>query len=62
MGNICNNGNIEQAKDVLMGNFKTDNGVLIKSNIKKIQVKSIAPREIKHMPWRGHLGINLTPN
>ncbi|MEK9619513.1 MAG: ligase-associated DNA damage response DEXH box helicase [Flavobacteriales bacterium] len=56
-------GNIEQAKDVLMGNFKTDNnGVLIKSNIKKkIQVKSIAPKEIKHMPWRGHLGINLTP-
>jgi ATP-dependent Lhr-like helicase len=56
-------GNIEQAKDVLMGNFKTDNnGVLIKSNIKKkIQVKSIAPKEIRHMPWRGHLGINLTP-
>ena len=56
-------GNIEQAKDVLLGNFKNENnGVLIKSNIKKkIKVKSIAPKEIKHMPWRGHLGINLTP-
>lgn len=55
-------GNIEQAKDVLLGNFKSENnGVLIKSNIKKrIQVKSIAPKEIKQMPWRGHLGINLT--
>jgi len=55
-------GNIEQAKDVLLGNFKSENnGVLIKSNIKKrIQVKSIAPNEIKQMPWRGHLGINLT--
>ena len=54
-------GNIEQAKDVLLGNFKNkNNGVLIKSNIKKkIQVKSIAPKEIKDMPWRGHLGINL---
>ena len=29
-------GNIEQAKDVLLGNFKSENnGVLIKSNIKK---------------------------
>ena len=56
-------GNIEQAKDVLLGNTKNENnGVLIKSNIKKkIQVKSIAPKEIKHMPWRGHLGTNLTP-
>jgi len=56
-------GNIEQAKDVLLGSFKNENnGVLIKSNIKKkIQVKSIAPKEIKHMPWRGHLGINLMP-
>ena len=56
-------GNIDQAKDVLLGNIKDkNNGVLIKSNIKKkIQVKSIAPKEINHMPWRGHLGTNLTP-
>ena len=55
-------GNLEEAKNVLLGNFNSKNeSVLIKSKIKKnIVVKSIAPNNIQQMPWRGHLGINLS--
>ena len=55
-------GNLEEAKNVLLGNFNSkNNSVLIKSKIKKnIVVKSIAPNNIQQMPWRGHLGINLS--
>ena len=55
-------GNLEEAKNVLIGNFNSKNeSVLIKSKIKKnIVVKSIAPNNIQQMPWRGHLGINLS--
>ena len=54
-------GNLEEAKNVLLGNFNSLNqDVLIQSKIKKqIVVKSIAPNKIHQMPWRGHLGINL---
>ena len=55
-------GNLEEAKNVLLGNFNSKNdSVLIKSKIKKnIVVKSLAPNNIQQMPWRGHLGINLS--
>ncbi|MFC4636341.1 ligase-associated DNA damage response DEXH box helicase [Dokdonia ponticola] len=55
-------GNLEQARDVLLGTDpKTlDNSVLIKASIKKkITVKSIIPNNIETFPWRGHLGIHL---
>ncbi|MBL6871724.1 MAG: ligase-associated DNA damage response DEXH box helicase [Flavobacteriales bacterium] len=55
-------GNLDKAKEVLLGSINEKNqGVLIKSTIKKrILVKSIAPKEIKQLPWRGHLGLNLS--
>lgn len=54
-------GNLKEAMSVLLGDFnKNEKRVLIKSNFKKkITVQSIAPKEIKQMPWRGHLGTNL---
>lgn len=52
-------GNLEEAKDVLLG-FESSRGVLIKSNIKKeIEVKAILPEKMEKFPWRGHLGIHL---
>jgi len=51
-------GNLEQAKDVLLG--VNNNGVLIKAAIKKhIEIISIFPDEMDKMPWAGHLGLKL---
>ena len=53
-------GNLNEAKNVLLGDFNNSKGILIQSSIKKkISVKSISPKEITQLPWRGHLGTNL---
>ncbi|CDF79597.1 ATP-dependent helicase [Formosa agariphila KMM 3901] len=55
-------GNLEQAREVLLGVDKerVANSVLIKANIKKkINVFSIIPKKIEKFPWRGHLGLHL---
>lgn len=55
-------GNLEQAREVLLGPASTalKNSVLIRANLnKKITVKSIIPKEIETFPWRGHLGLRL---
>ncbi|MDF4201779.1 ligase-associated DNA damage response DEXH box helicase [Maribacter sp. SA7] len=55
-------GNLEQARDVLLGvaSESLDNSVLIKAKInKKITVKSIIPKKMETFPWRGHLGLHL---
>lgn len=55
-------GNLEQARDVLLGpdTIAIQNSVMIKANIKKkITVRSIIPKEMETFPWRGHLGIRL---
>ncbi|TDT46654.1 ATP-dependent Lhr-like helicase [Maribacter spongiicola] len=55
-------GNLEQARDVLLGieSQALDNSTLIKANInKKITVKSIIPKKMETFPWRGHLGLHL---
>lgn len=55
-------GNLEQAREVLLGpetnTFK--NSILIKAKLnKKITVKSIIPKQMETFPWRGHLGLKL---
>ncbi|MFT6929743.1 MAG: ATP-dependent Lhr-like helicase [Sediminicola sp.] len=55
-------GNLEQAKEVLLGTNKEiqGNSVLIKAKLnKKITVKSIIPKTMETFPWRGHLGLHL---
>lgn len=55
-------GNLEQARDVLLGptSPELDNSILVKANLnKKITVKSIIPKEMETFPWRGHLGLHL---
>jgi ATP-dependent Lhr-like helicase len=55
-------GNLEQARDVLLGpsSAALENSVMIKANInKKITVKSIIPEKMETFPWRGHLGLHL---
>ncbi len=55
-------GNLEQAREVLLGpeTQALQNSVMIKAKLnKKITVKSIIPKEMETFPWRGHLGIRL---
>lgn len=55
-------GNLEQAREVLLGHQSEalENSILVKANIKKkIKVQSIIPKEMETFPWRGHLGIHL---
>lgn len=55
-------GNLEQAREVLLGPFSAalENSVLVKANLNKIiTVKSIIPKEMETFPWRGHLGLHL---
>ena len=58
-------GNLEQAREVLLGPA-TDvlaNSILIKAKLKKkITVKSIIPKRMETFPWRGHLGLSLLEN
>ena len=55
-------GNLEQAREVLLGpsTLAFGNSVMIKANLKKkITVKSIIPKKMETFPWRGHLGLQL---
>jgi ATP-dependent Lhr-like helicase len=55
-------GNLEQAREVLLGlsTPELDNSILVKADLnKKITVKSIVPKEMETFPWRGHLGLHL---
>lgn len=55
-------GNLEQAREVLLGPStpELDNSILVKADLnKKITVKSIVPKEMETFPWRGHLGLHL---
>ncbi|MFM1878020.1 MAG: hypothetical protein RLZZ241_886 [Bacteroidota bacterium] len=55
-------GNLEQARQVLLGpnSVALENAVLIRAKLtKKIKVQSIIPKTIETLPWRGHLGLHL---
>ncbi len=55
-------GNLEQAREVLLGpeSDALKNSVLIKAKLnKKIKVRSIIPKSMETFPWRGHLGLRL---
>ncbi|RZJ65934.1 MAG: ligase-associated DNA damage response DEXH box helicase [Flavobacterium sp.] len=55
-------GNLEQARQVLLGpdSEALENSVLIKAVLyKKINVVSIIPTKMESYPWRGHMGFHL---
>lgn len=55
-------GNLEQARDVLLGNQDSSASRIVKADIKKkIEVESILPDEMEKFPWAGHLGIRMLP-
>ena len=55
-------GNLEQAREVLLGptSHALQNSTLIKAKLhKNIEVHSIIPKTMDTFPWRGHLGLHL---
>ncbi|MEO6902016.1 MAG: ligase-associated DNA damage response DEXH box helicase [Bacteroidia bacterium] len=52
-------GNLEEAKDILLG-AAFDKAILIKAEIKKkIIIETILPDVLEKFPWAGHLGLKL---
>lgn len=51
-------GNLEEAKDILLG--PESDGVMIRSNIKKkLQIETLLPDVLERFPWAGHLGVHM---
>lgn len=57
-------GNLEEAKEVLLGcGYNVHRSCIVKAKIKKETIiKTIIPAEVETYPWSGHLGIQLLPN
>lgn len=54
-------GNLEEAKDILLGN-KSENSVTIKTDLEKIIIiETLYPDVVEKYSWVGHLGIQLLP-
>ncbi len=52
-------GNLEQAKEILLGQ-NNQNSVLVRANIvKKTKIETVFPDTLDEFPWAGHLGIKL---
>lgn len=52
-------GNLEEAKDILLGNAE-NKSILVKAEIeKKIVIETILPDVLEKFPWAGHLGLKL---
>lgn len=52
-------GNIEEAKDVLLGSWPGKQ-TMIRTNLeKRIDIETIIPATIEKYPWGGHLGIQM---
>ena len=55
-------GNLEQAKDILLGSAHPGPSRIVRSDIEKhIEVHSIIPEQVDKFPWAGHLGIHMLP-
>ncbi|WP_246043125.1 ligase-associated DNA damage response DEXH box helicase [Fodinibius saliphilus] len=56
-------GNLQEAKQVLLGNnYKSNEAVTIKANIEKsLSIQSVLPDDVEKFPWSGHLGTKLLP-
>ena len=53
-------GNLDEAREVLLGKDRQGKGVVVRSGIQKqLTVRSILPENIETMPWHGHIGILL---
>ena len=52
-------GNTEQAQEVLLGNLAKNAVIISGAKVKKVQIKTLLPRNIERFPWSGHIGTQL---
>ena len=52
-------GNLDEAKDVLLGTTDGKHKMIRTTLEKKIDIETIIPEEIEKYPWGGHLGIKM---
>lgn len=53
-------GNLEEAREILLGFKQKDDSVIISANQSRtIHVHSVLPDNVEKFPWSGHLGTNL---
>jgi len=54
-------GNLDQAREVLLGD-RSPGAVTLSADLKKdLRIETLIPREIDRFPWAGHLGTRLAP-
>lgn len=50
-------GNLDEAKDVLLGD-RAGSGVVVRGKAdKSVEIRTIVPADIERFPWAGHLGV-----
>jgi ATP-dependent Lhr-like helicase len=54
-------GNLEEAREVLLGPAARDAAMISADLKKEIRIDTLIPREIDRFPWAGHLGTRLAP-
>ncbi|QJE98343.1 ligase-associated DNA damage response DEXH box helicase [Luteolibacter luteus] len=56
-------GNLDQAREVLLGDLSAnERAVTVSADLKKeIKIETIIPKEIDRFPWSGHIGTRLAP-
>ncbi len=56
-------GNLEEALQVLLGcQTPPDRARLISADLKKkVEIRTVIPKDIARFPWGGHIGLNLLP-
>lgn len=53
-------GNLDQAKEILMGTDYLPEAVTVKADIQKeVLIETVFPDEIENFPWAGHMGTKL---
>jgi len=52
-------GNLEEAKDILLGTYADKHTMIRTALEKRIDVETILPAVIEKYPWGGHLGIKM---
>jgi len=53
-------GNLDQALETLVGSADLNRSVMIRSSMqKKIEIKSLIPKQMDRFPWAGHIGTRL---
>lgn len=54
-------GNLEEAKDVLLGNYGSPTKMIRAELPKRVEIETIFPDKIENFPWSGFVGTKLLP-